>query len=43
MDHLAIEQQKNIAQAAGVVTTICVYTLFVYRRAGSRPLVTYGP
>lgn len=31
---LAIKRRKIIAQATGVVATICAYTLFMYRPAG---------
>lgn len=43
MDGLAIKLLKIIAQAAGVVTTMYAYTLFVYRRTARKPPGTHGP
>ena len=42
MDDLA-KQRKIICHAAGVVATMCAYTLFMYRCAGHTPRDTYGP
>ena len=42
MDDLA-KQRKIICHAAGVVATMCAYTLFMYRCAGHTPHDTYGP
>uniref|UniRef100_A0A0A9E3I6 DUF8040 domain-containing protein n=1 Tax=Arundo donax TaxID=35708 RepID=A0A0A9E3I6_ARUDO len=43
MDDLVAKRQKIIARAAGLVATMCAYTLFVYRRVGRTPPITYGP
>lgn len=43
MDDFSVKRRKIISNAAGVVATMCAYTLFVYRRAGRTPPITYGP
>ncbi|XP_062227767.1 protein ANTAGONIST OF LIKE HETEROCHROMATIN PROTEIN 1-like [Phragmites australis] len=43
MDELAVKRRKIIAHAAGVVATMCAYTLFLYRRRGREAPISYGP